>query len=70
MAATPEQYYNLFKVSPNGTKVLEDMMRAHFFFDSTFTPSCPEETFIREGERNAVLRILTILDTYEKEKMR
>lgn len=66
MAATPEQYYSLFKQSPNGQAILEDMMKAHHFFDSTFVADDPYMTMVREGERNAVLRILTILNQHEK----
>ena len=68
MAAKPEQYYNLFQQSPNGREVLEDMMKAHHFYDSTFVAGDPYMSALMEGERNAVLRILTILKQYEEEK--
>ena len=67
MSATVEEYYNVFMQSPSGRKVLADMKNAHYYFSSTFDPD-PHITALREGERNAVLRILTILKTYEQEK--
>ncbi len=65
--ATPEDYFNLFYQSPTGQKVLSDMLRAHHFYTSTFDADSNVTTF-REGERNVVLRILTILDEHRKEK--
>ena len=63
--ATPEQYYQAFVQSPSGQAVLTDMMKAHHFLDSTFNPN-PYETALAEGERNVILRILTILDEQER----
>lgn len=62
--ATPEQYYNLFVQSPNGQAVLGDMMKAHHLMQPVFETD-PYLTAFNDGERNAVLRILTILDDYE-----
>mgnify|MGYP000346423679 CR=1 FL=1 len=64
---SPEEYYNTFVRSPSGAKVLEDMKRAHYFYGSTFSKIDGEQE-LREGGRNAVLRILTILDNYEESK--
>lgn len=64
-AATPEQYYNVFMQSPSGQAVLADMMKAHYFMGSTMGDT-PYVTALNEGERNTVLRILTILDEYER----
>lgn len=63
---TPEQYNNVFNVSPSGRAILEDMMNAHSFHNTTFSVD-PYTMAFKEGERNVVLRILTILDTYKKE---
>lgn len=46
-----------------GKKVLYDLMMSNYVMGSTFVKGSPEETFFREGARNAVLRILTIMDT-------
>lgn len=66
-AATPEEYYNTFQVSPTGMKVLGDLMKAHHFYSSTFSID-PYTTARREGERNVVLRILTIMEGHLDEK--
>lgn len=63
--ATPEQYYNVFVQSPSGREVLGDMMKAHHIMSPVFEAD-PYHTAFRDGERNAVLRILTIIDDYEK----
>jgi hypothetical protein len=56
-------YKNVFS-SASGQKVLDDMMSAHHVLNSTYSKSATrEDVLIREGERNAVLRILTILKT-------
>lgn len=64
-AATPEEYYNTFRQTSSGRNVLTDMMKAHHVFSSTFEPDALATAF-REGERNVVLRILTILDEHER----
>lgn len=64
--ATPEDYHNTFAVSTTGRRVIKDMMQAHYFHTSTFDPD-PLVLAMREGERNAVLRILTILHEREEE---
>ena len=66
MIASVEDYYNVFVQSDTGRQVLKDLQAAHHFFDSTFSPD-PYTTALKEGERNVVLRILTIIDQYEKE---
>jgi len=53
-----------YKVAFGGTqgqKVLWDMMKAHSFVTSTMNENTPHVMAFREGERNVVLRILTIL---------
>lgn len=54
------QAYQAVFNSPNGTKVLLDLMQVHHMMSSTFNDNI-NQTLIREGERNAVLRILSIL---------
>jgi hypothetical protein len=44
----------------DGEKVLFDLMKEHYVTGSTFS-KCPQEMALREGERNVVLRILTIM---------
>jgi hypothetical protein len=46
--------------SEEGKKVLYDMMKVHHIFGSTFSKD-PYELALKEGERNTVLRILSIL---------
>lgn len=65
--ATPEDYHNTFQVSPTGMKVLGDLMKAHYFYSSTFSPD-PCSAARNEGERNVVLRILTIIEGHLDEK--
>ena len=67
MNISPEDYYNLFVQSDTGRRVLEDLKMAHHFKSSTFSVD-PYQTALREGERNVILRILTILEGYEEEK--
>ena len=64
---THEDYYNIFVQNPTGAKILKDMMHAHRFYGTTFSTN-DLEMALNEGERNAVLRILTILKQYEEEK--
>ena len=61
----PEDYNSCFEVSPSGKKILEDMKKAHHFYNSTFSPD-PYTTAFKEGERNVVLRILTILQNHQE----
>lgn len=49
-----------------GEKVLHDMMQVHGMLSSTFDPN-PYEMARKEGERNCILRILTILRVDMKE---
>lgn len=58
--ATIQDYQRTFS-GKAGERVLWDLMKFGHVLDSTFLPGCPEETFMREGERNTVLRILTML---------
>lgn len=46
--------------SEEGKKVLYDMMKTHYVIGSTFSKD-PYEMALKEGERNTVLRILSIL---------
>jgi len=52
--------------SPEGKMVLADMCRAHGVFDGGFHPD-PYKHAEAAGERNAVLRILTILNLNAEE---
>lgn len=54
-----ENYKATFS-SPTGKKVLLDLIRTHHLMSSTFNKD-PLEMARMEGERNAVLRILTLL---------
>lgn len=54
------QYKKVFG-SPEGKAVLYDLMRANHVLSSTYDPTVESHVFLREGQRNAVLRILTIL---------
>jgi hypothetical protein len=55
--------------SQAGTRVLHDLMHAHYMLGPTFTKTDPNEVAFREGQRNVVLRILTLLD-HDPEKLR
>lgn len=46
--------------SEEGKKVLYDMMKTHYVIGSTFSKD-PYEMALKEGERNTVLRVLSIL---------
>lgn len=48
--------------SPQGRAVLHDLMETHGMLRSNYTKD-PSEALFKEGERNVVLRILTLLNT-------
>lgn len=52
-------YQNIFK-SPDGELVLKDLMRTHGILSNIFKGDV-NNMLISEGERNVVLRILSIL---------
>ena len=54
--------YQDFFNSPVGKQVLYDLISNHWVMNSTFCKD-PIEMALKEGERNVVLRILTILKT-------
>lgn len=54
-----EKYQKVFS-SPDGEWVLNDMMAAHGMLSSSFQGRA-SDTIFKEGERNVVLRILTLL---------
>lgn len=54
-------YQSVFS-GPEGEKVLFDLMRTHHVIGSSFSKD-PYETAFKEGERNVILRILTIMKT-------
>lgn len=57
--ATISKYQKVFS-SPEGQDVLRDMMATHGITSSIFGSS-DREMLLKEGERNVVLRIFTIL---------
>ena len=58
---TIRAYQDVFNSdSPQAVKVLADMCEAHGVFNGGFNPD-PHVNAFNSGERNAVLRILTIL---------
>ena len=61
--AIVKAYKNLFG-SPEGQLVLNDLMQTHGMMSSSFSGDSTQTVF-KEGERNVVLRILTILKTNE-----
>lgn len=64
--ATVLDYRKVFQDSPHGKAILEDMKKAHHFYSSTApVPFDPYMMAICEGERNVILRILTILESKE-----
>ncbi len=52
--------------TPEGKRVLMDLMRTHHIMGSTFDEN-PRVTVLNEGERNVVLRILHKLKTNAQE---
>jgi hypothetical protein len=54
------QYQAVF-TSPEGKAVLKDLISVNFVLDSTFAGGDTNLAHLREGQRNVVLRILTIL---------
>lgn len=59
-------YCNVFK-SPDGKKVLYDLFRAHSMLSTTYLKNDPVGMAILEGERNVIIRILSILKTNPKQ---
>lgn len=53
-------FYQSFFNSEDGKKVLYDLMKVHHVVGSTFSKDS-HEMALKEGERNVVLRILSIL---------
>ncbi len=60
------QQYRFFFDMPEGRTILTDMSRAHGVFSSAFDPD-PIELARMAGERNVVLRIMTILNLTSEE---
>lgn len=56
-----QAYLDVF-TSPQGLVVLQDMAKAHYFEGTTFSSDALKLAF-REGERNVVLRIRTLINT-------
>ncbi len=54
------QYHAVFG-SPGGRAVLHDLMRVNFVLSSTVQPQNLDLSLVHEGQRNAILRIMTIL---------
>ncbi len=52
-------YQNIFK-SPQGELVLKDLMYSHSILSNTYSGDV-NQMLIREGERNVILRLLSIL---------
>lgn len=62
-----ESYQKVFR-GPHGEEVLYDLMNTHWILRSTAIGAKDQyEQAFREGERNAVLRILTILKADPKQ---
>lgn len=53
----------------SGQKVLHDLIKAHFILQPTYSREHREDVIFKEGQRNVLLRILTILDQ-DPEKIR
>ncbi len=52
---------------PIGKKVLQDMMSEHFMLKSTHVKGDPYTSALHEGERNVMLRLLSVLKIDPKE---
>lgn len=55
------QYKTTF-ASEQGKAVLKDLVANNFIKGSTFSQEYPHLTSLREGQRNAILRILAMLE--------
>lgn len=71
MAAVDKQVdlaidYKAVFSTEEGERVLFDLMKNNFMLAPTFT-SCVHEMALREGSRNAILRILSILKVKPEE---
>lgn len=60
--AKPKDYKKTFGTE-SGKRVLYDLIDSHFVMRPTFVPNDPYATARNEGERNVVLRIITMLNT-------
>lgn len=63
-----QETYRVVFGSQDGVLVLEDMAKAHKLYESTISLDStgkvdPIATALREGERNVILRILTIINS-------
>lgn len=58
--------YRAFFKHRFGEKILLDLMKTHWVLASTFVRGDRDEMVLREGERNVVLRILSILQVDPK----
>lgn len=63
-AANRVHAYQKVFTSPEGERVLHDMMKAHGMLQSH--PANPQEMALKEGERLVILRILALLKTDPK----
>ena len=62
-----QAYKNCFNLDdPDTSIVLQDMCKAHGIFTNTFDPDPCTHAFA-SGERNVVLRILSLMQLTEKE---
>jgi len=59
-------YQTVFN-NPVGKNVLMDLMSTHSMMSSTYRGDSVKDMLIKEGERNVVLRILTILKANTKQ---
>lgn len=50
-------YFHTFG-TPEGKRVLDDIVKSNFILRSTFAPQCPDKTLVNEGQRLAALEIL------------
>ena len=66
MAARIGDYHRTFNTEP-GKKVLYDLIKAHCMMSTTFVKGDPQESAMREGERQVVIRILSKLSINIKE---
>lgn len=56
------QDYKMTFNSLEGKRVLFDLMKHHNFIKPSFVKGDPYETAFNEGQRNVILRILTLVD--------
>lgn len=55
--------------SAAGERVLQDLMRSHYMYGTTFDSVNRDEVLLREGQRSVVMRIIDLMHNTDPQKM-